>query len=251
MMQNFTPKNLGTSEGITRFLMVVDSDARDLFYTSMLLQRFEYSICTARTADEALEMIMVAKPALIITELSLTGMSVLNFIQRLRQDSQTAAIPLVIQTSDLSPETQKKCSEAGASFSRKPVQVEELFRTVQLAIENRPRNSFRIYTRLPITANNLALHCGKNGECLTTLSEDGMYVWTLKPSPVNARIVMQLELKDRTIFLEAIVLRSHGYGEGPFGEPGMGLRFVEITPEDKACIRQFITEEVTKGIKVI
>ncbi len=242
------PKNIRTCESITRLIMVVDGDARDLFCASMLLQRFEYNVCTARTAEEALELMRLARPALIITEVSLTGMSGLDLVQRLKKDPLTDSIPVIVQTSDASPETEKKCGEAGAAFLRKPIRAEELFRTVELTIGDR-RKKIRIYTQLPVRVDNVALHSGENGTCLTTLSEQGMYVWTLKPSPVNARIAMQIELMGRTIILEAMVLRSHRYGEGPHGEPGMGVRFEKIAPEDTEFIRQFVDEEVTKGIK--
>ena len=35
----------GMPERRSRFLLAVDSDVNDLFYLSMLLQRFEYNIC--------------------------------------------------------------------------------------------------------------------------------------------------------------------------------------------------------------
>jgi len=45
------------------------------------------------------------------------------------------------------------------------------------------------------------------------------------------------------------VLYSHSFGEGPFGEPGMALKFVQITPQDQEQLRLFIREEITRGIK--
>jgi hypothetical protein len=76
-----------------------------------------------------------------------------------------------------------------------------------------------------------------------------MYVRTLKPAPVGSKLSLQIVVKDRTIALEALVLYSHRFGEGPFKEPGMGLKFISIAPRDQDFIRQFIREEVTKGIK--
>ncbi len=50
-----------------RFLLVVDSDAHSLRYISGLLKRFGYETCAAKSAQEAMEMALVAAPALIIT----------------------------------------------------------------------------------------------------------------------------------------------------------------------------------------
>jgi len=63
MVLDVTSKNPGNTGSSIRFLMVVDRDAGDLFYTSMLLQRFSYNICSAMTVDEALAMARIAPPA--------------------------------------------------------------------------------------------------------------------------------------------------------------------------------------------
>ena len=255
MVLDVTSKNPGNTGGSIRFLMVVDRDAGDLFYTSMLLQRFSYKVCTAMTVDEALAMARIALPALFIVELP-PGVSGFDLMRRFRMDPRMAAVPVIVKTVDMSPETEKSCREAGAAFCiRKPVQAEELFHAVQLAIEDRPgenkrpREHIRIYTRLPMTIDNTPLDCGTQGLCAVVMSEAGMYVRTLKILPIHAPITMQIIVKDRTISLEAVVLHSHGFGEGTFGEPGMGIRFIRIAPEDKELLRQFIGEEVTKGLR--
>ena len=255
MVLDVTSKNPGNTGGSIRFLMVVDRDAGDLFYTSMLLQRFSYKVCTAMTVDEALAMARIALPALFIVELP-PGISGFDLMRRFRLDPRMAAVPVIVKTMDMSPETEKSCREAGAAFCiRKPVQAEELFHAVQLAIEDRPgenkrpREHIRIYTRLPMTIDNTPLDCGTQGLCAVVMSEAGMYVRTLKILPIHAPITMQIIVKDRTISLEAVVLHSHGFGEGTFGEPGMGIRFIRIAPEDKELLRQFIGEEVTKGLR--
>jgi len=255
MVLDVTSKNPGNTGGSIRFLMVVDRDAGDLFYTSMLLQRFSYKVCTAMTVDEALAMARIALPALFIVELP-PGISGFDLMRRFRMDPRMAAVPVIVKTIDMSPETEKSCREAGAAFCiRKPVQAEELFHAVQLAIEDRPgenkrpREHIRIYTRLPMTIDNTPLDCGTQGLCAVVMSEAGMYVRTLKILPIHAPITMQIIVKDRTISLEAVVLHSHGFGEGTFGEPGMGIRFIRIAPEDKELLRQFIGEEVTKGLR--
>jgi hypothetical protein len=66
---------------------------------------------------------------------------------------------------------------------------------------------------------------------------------------VNAQITLQIVVEDRAISLEAVVLHNHGFEEGTFGQPGMGIRFTKIAHEDKEFLRQFIEEEITKGLK--
>jgi hypothetical protein len=47
---------------------------------------------------------------------------------------------------------------------------------------------------------------------------------------------------------DAVVVYSNRSAEGAFREPGMGLRFVAITPEDQEHIRQYIRDHVTSGL---
>jgi CheY-like chemotaxis protein len=236
------------------FLMVVDRDAGDLFYTSMLLQRFSYKVCTAMTMEEALATARVALPALFIVELP-SGMSSFELIEHLRQGPMDVTVPVIIMTTDTLLEGDTTWHGTRAFFLRKPVQAEDLFHAVQLAIEDRPnedihpRRHIRICAQLPIAVNEKPLDCSSQGLCATVMSEDGMYVQTLKPFPINAQIRLRILVKGRAISLEAMVQHNHGFGEGIFGGPGMGMRFTRIMPEDKEHIRQFIEEEVTKGIK--
>jgi CheY-like chemotaxis protein len=126
----------GVPERRSRFLLVVDSDVNDLFSLSMLLQRFEYNISTATNAMEALKMAMIAVPSLVIASLVLSDMPGLELIQRMRQDPRTAAIPVLIKTADRTPETERLCSQAGiGAWLYEPINAEELYRTVQAAIE--------------------------------------------------------------------------------------------------------------------
>jgi CheY-like chemotaxis protein len=244
----------GRYGGNSRYLMVVDRNVGDLFYASMLLQRFSYKVCTAMTIEEALATARVALPALFIVELP-TGMSSFELVQHLRQGPVEVTVPVIILTTDVLLQNEKTCHGEGVFFLRKPVQAEDLFYTVQLAIEDRPnenihpRHHIRIYAQLPITVNDMSLDCSSHGLCATVMSEDGMYVQTLKPFPVNAQVSLRIVVQDKVISLGAMVLHNHGFGEGIFGRPGMGIRFTRIVPEDKEHIRQFIEEEVTKGIK--
>ena len=235
----------------SRFLLVVDSDANNLFYTSMLLQRFEYNICTAKTAEEALEMAAVAVPALVITDLAPLGMSGLELIRVLRLEPQTAAVPVIVKAGTWTPEIDLQCWKAGAAACiHKPVRAEELFRAVQAAIESTPRSNIRIPAKLPVVFPDGAGN-SHNGVCTAELSEQGLYVSTLTPLPVKARLPIQLDVKGRRILADAEVIYTYQFGENPSGDPGMGLAFVRLEPRDREHIRAFIKEEITRGIKSI
>ncbi len=233
-----------------RFVVLVDADAHLLFTLAMLLQRFSYHVCTAKTGEEALEMITVAVPSLVITALVLPGMSGLDLLNRLRQDPRTQSVPVIaLTTGDGASEVRTRSVRAGfAACLQRPVAAEELYRAVQHAVEPTPRSNIRLYSQIPVTVNGVILNWG-GGECASVLSEHGMYIRTLAPSPVSTVLALGFTVNGRMIALEAMVLYGHRLGEGPFGEPGMGLKFLRISAEDGEHIRQFIRDAITKGIE--
>jgi CheY-like chemotaxis protein len=240
-----------TSGRNSRFLLVVDSDANDLIYVSMLLQRFEYHICTAKTGEEAIELSSVSVPALIIADMDLADMKGLELIKRLKRQQHTANLPVIVKIAQHTLEKEKLCIQAGAfACIRNPVHAEELYRAVQAAVESTPRASIRIPTHLPVSVNNVQLDTGE-GEFVSVLSEKGIFIRTLKPYQPSSTVSVQIRIKDRIIKVEALVLNSHKFEEGFHKEPGMGLQFTQIALQDKAIIQQFIIEEINRGIKTL
>lgn len=230
------------------FVVVVGSDAHLLFSLSMLLQRFNYRVCTGKSGEEAVELSSVAVPSLVITELDLSDMSGLDLFHRLRQDPRTASVPLIVVVGSGDAESGTRCVRAGfAAALQKPVAAEELYRVVQRAVEARPRSSIRISARIPVTVDEVPLDCG-GGECASVLSEHGMYIRTLKPKTANTVVALRFTVNDRPVSAEAVVLYSHRFGEGPFGDAGMGLKFLRIRPVDQEEIRRFVRSEITQGI---
>ena len=238
-------RGTGPSAGL---IMVVDHDANDLFYAAMLLQRFEYRVCSAKTASLALETLSVAQPGLVITAYDRRQSGRPGLLALLKQDPRTSMVPVIVVIAAGDLVAERRSLDAGAARClAKPLQAEELFQAVQLTIEPFPRAGIRVPASIPVSVDNMPLDYN-SGECATDLSEQGMYVRTLKPSPTHAHVSVTIVLKDRPIALDAEVLYSHRIGQGAFGEPGMGLRFTTIPPEGQAFIRRYIHESINRGI---
>ncbi len=244
---NVTPK--GGKKVRNRSIVVAGNKTLEFLSLSLLLQRFGYDVSSAHTSSEALEQISAKRPALIISDLVLPGMSGMDLFRLLKQDLRSAFIPFifVIPPSDVASERQCLDSGAAACIS-KLIQAEEVFRTVQEIIEPSPRSGIRIDTRLSVSLNNVRLDCTE-GPCAVDLSESGIYVPTPQPYPQNKRVSVQIGIKDRTISTTAAVLHRHSAAEHPRKEPGMGLKFVAISPQDRDFIRKFIHDEVSRDIQ--
>ncbi len=105
----------------------------------------------------------------------------------------------------------------------------------------------RIRTVQPVKVNTMP-DDGLYGAYTLDLSERGMFLRTVNPVPVHTRLSLQLNMDGRIIELEATVLYGCQAGGGPYCEPGLGLQVVRIAPKDQQFIRQFIRNEVTRGI---
>ena len=229
-----------------RLLMVVDDDAHRRAFHAKLLQRFEYRVCTASNAEDALAMTASEPPALIIAELDLPGLSGLDLLARIQQEPRTADIPVIALAANRDQGTEIRCLRAGfTAFLGTPVGLEELYRAIQTAIEPVTRASLRIRAQMPVIVDKVPLDHVK-GECALVLSEDGMYIRTLKPHPPNARLDVQISVKGRTIAADAVVLYSHRLNEGNIGEPGMGVKFARIAPRDREFLRLYIHDEIAQ-----
>jgi len=233
-----------------RLVVVVDGEGAHLYYTSMLLQRLEYNIHTAKTAEDALELMGVVHPALVLTEISLGGMDGIELLKKIKRNPQTHSIPVIILTSSKDPVVKDACLREGCTaYLQKPVDPDVLYAPIQKATETAPRRYIRLNTSLNVlvgddkaTANSVI------NDYISALSEQGMYVSTSKPRPIGLQIPITIFLEDARIQVEGMVLYSFKRDEGPLKTPGMGIKFIRIKADDQNLIKNFIKREITKGL---
>jgi response regulator RpfG family c-di-GMP phosphodiesterase len=227
-----------------RYVLVIDSDNEELFQTCMLLRSFGHAIITARSGEKALEFMIVSPPTAIIAD---PASGVAQFLSQIRQDPRFYDVPVVLLSwwPNVSLEEGKKNNEFFA-YLRKPIDPVQLYYTVEAAVEKGPRRNIRITTHVTVTLED-GLDSSDN--VATTLSEYGLFLRTLFPRQVGACIPAAIRIKDSLIRLEAVVLYIIPFDEGPFQEPGMGMKFVKISRPDRELIAAFIVEELKKGIR--
>ena len=232
----------------SRYILVVEGNTNDLFTTAMLLQRFSYPVCTARNARQALDMISVAMPAMVVSDYGLPGMSGIDLMRVLGSNPRTFAVPIVLLLQPGESGQEKADIEIGGhSILRKPLQMEELYRTVQTAMEPTPRTNIRVQAALPVAVNNVPLDSVR-GECATHLSAQGLYIRTFKYHRPNELVSLKLTIGDRTVKADGTILYTRRQDTGPFSEPGMAVKFIKIMAEDREFLKQYIRDAVTRGI---
>ncbi len=228
--------------GSKPYVLVVDANVNDRFYTCMLLQRFGYDVFSAQTAEEAIEFITVSPPSAILADADLNGSTLYSWLSK---DPRFFDIPLVILSWWPNPALEDRAGKGGfAAYLRKPNNVEEFYQIVQIAIEKGPRRNLRIATRLMARLEDGQDRCEGY---VTVLSEYGIFFMTLEPRPVNVQIPLSFTIRDSLIKVEAVVLYTISFEDGPYKEPGMGMKFVKISRADRDQIANFMREQMEEG----
>ncbi|MBS1192734.1 MAG: PilZ domain [Nitrospirae bacterium] len=229
--------------GQMRYILVVDSDWNDRFTLSMLLQRFGYTVASTSSAREGVEFLCVAPAAAVFAEGGAVGK---ELAARLKADVRFRDMPLILVVSGQDRDLEKQLSRGElAGLLRTPVNPDDVFQVIQKATEGGSRKNIRIPTALPAELRDE--HGGTEGY-VTVLSQYGMFFRTLEPRAVKARTGVSISFGDRMVDLRAEVLYIVSFEKGPFCEPGMGMKFVDIAPADSALLRFFIHEQLGAGI---
>lgn len=236
--------------GKKKIAILADGYVRDLFATGMILQRLDYDVYIVNSAEDALKIMSAVLPALVITELSLPRMSGLELLVRIKRDARTKDIPVIIHTGSTDGQRQELCKASGcASFLKKPVEPDALYGAIQAATEAIPRQHIRLRTLLPVmVGGRSATDDSQSTEYVSELSENGLFVRTLSPRPANAILPVTFMIHTIPVKTRAVVLRSVFMGQGLFQEPGMGMRFVEISKTDRELVRNFIKGQFIQDI---
>ena len=112
-------------------ILAVDDIPLNLLLVQKMLSRFKFEIRTAANGQQALDAVASRKPDLILLDLMMPGIDGFEVIKRLRADSATADIRIVILSALNSNEDVVKGFDLGANdFIMKPIIMEKLLNSV-------------------------------------------------------------------------------------------------------------------------
>jgi PAS domain S-box-containing protein len=138
---NFQPETEMQIVGYTeeaKTILIVDDSPENLFVLRDLLQPLGFKLMEASQGKAALKQALLNKPDLVITDVIMPEMDGLEFTQKLRSDSELNSIAIIATSASISEVDQQKSLEAGCNyFLPKPIQAQELYRTISqlLSIE--------------------------------------------------------------------------------------------------------------------
>lgn len=232
-----------------RSLLVVDGSASHIFFMGTMLRKLDYKVRSAMNANDALRAMTEALPALVLTDSALPGKSGILMLMEMRQSPQLKTVPVIIHSSESDPSVRDACLSAGCTeFYRKPTDFNVLYSAIQAATESVPRRNIRIDTLLKTEVTNRAGVTRE--ERVTALSEGGCYVCSSAPEPVHTVLSLTLFIKNREIKVSAVVQYSSTMIGGQHKEPGMGVKFTSIRPEDRTFVCDYIKDQIVRDIPI-
>src|SRR5688572_19141394 len=117
-------------------ILVVDDQRTNAEMVAGLLRNLGYEIDIAQDGAEALRLVDAQAPDLVVSDILMPGMDGYELCRRLRANSATALLPVILVTSAEAQSERIKGVEAGADdFIAKPVNWPELFARVKRLLQ--------------------------------------------------------------------------------------------------------------------
>ncbi|HTN88275.1 MAG TPA: response regulator [Sorangium sp.] len=116
---------------MTTILLVEDNEMnRDML--SRRLLRLGYAVVTAVDGESGVEMARAGRPQLILMDVGLPNIDGLEATRRLKGDTRTRDIPIIVLTAHAMSSDREQAIEAGGDdYDIKPVEIERLDTKIQ------------------------------------------------------------------------------------------------------------------------
>jgi two-component system cell cycle response regulator DivK len=132
-----TPERQESAGG--KRILIVEDDRLSMTLLSDFLNAHGYRVLKTSEGLKAINLARDEQPDLILMDIRLPGISGFEVTRLLKQDNQTKAIPVIAVTAFATPGDEIKALESGcAAYITKPVNVDELLRTIGSFLSSSP-----------------------------------------------------------------------------------------------------------------
>jgi DNA-binding response OmpR family regulator len=95
-------------------ILIVEDDIKLAHLLEKLLRYAGHEAVSVQTGMQALSLLLVRRPTLIIIDLDLPTMNGVTLLQSIRADKAFDSVPIVMHTADFSEKSQRECLAKGA-----------------------------------------------------------------------------------------------------------------------------------------
>lgn len=117
-------------------IVVADDDRMFRKAAETTLRRQGYAVTTASDGEEALQLIRAERPDIIVLDLIMPKLQGFDVLQVLKQDSLTAAIPVIVLSSLTQEQDKQEALDLGAVayFNKTTFSLSELVKQVETTL---------------------------------------------------------------------------------------------------------------------
>lgn len=227
-------------------ILIADDMETFLRLEKMLLERSGFDIVMAKSGGEAIKKIQQEKPDIVFLDLLMPDMNGDVVCRFVKNNKGLKQIPVVMVTTKNEPEYRERCSQAGCDdYITKPVTQRDLFEKIKKFIPVERRGFPRVLLNVTVESTGRSMSFS---DFTYDVSEGGIFVKTETPLDPGAQLELTFSLPDdeAALNVRGKVVHSHKTGtEKTGGHPGMGIQFINISPEAVGRIRRYV--ERAKG----
>ena len=134
-----SPPDPSVAEKTRPKVLVVEDNESNMKFITDLLEDAGYEAIHAFSAETAIEQTEMAKPSLILMDISLPGMDGLTATKVLKSNPVTAHVPVVALTAHAMKDDESKAKEAGCdAYLLKPIDTRVFYRTLADIVREPP-----------------------------------------------------------------------------------------------------------------
>jgi two-component system alkaline phosphatase synthesis response regulator PhoP len=124
-----------------RRVLIIEDEKLIILSTQMVLEASGFRVDSAMDGEEGIKKARESAPDLILLDIMMPGIDGWETLTRLKQDPQTADVPVVIFTAREHSRGHQRSAEMGAAdYFRKPFEPEELVELVEKHCGQRQRS---------------------------------------------------------------------------------------------------------------
>jgi CheY-like chemotaxis protein len=113
-------------------VFVIDDEQVELDVLSRVLRSAGYEVVSSRNAENAIELVRSALPAVILCDVTMPGINGFQVCRRLKKDATTRAIPLILLSEKVDPADTFWAQETGAvALFPKPIDRGQLVAKIE------------------------------------------------------------------------------------------------------------------------
>lgn len=120
----------------TAIILIVEDNDKNMKLVRDILQAKGYATLEAVNGEEGVRLARERRPALVLMDIQLPGISGVEALRQLREDATTASIPVIALTASVMAFQRREIDEAGFDdYVPKPISLQRFLDAVRRALE--------------------------------------------------------------------------------------------------------------------